>query len=55
MKSINNELFVAPGEINASWNYAYNRDGFFTYSFGKWYTSNEFSYNLFDSVLIYLS
>ncbi|MFZ1592331.1 MAG: two-component regulator propeller domain-containing protein [Chitinophagales bacterium] len=50
MKSINNELFVAPGEINASWNYAYNRDGFFTYSFGKWQAFNEFSYNLFDSV-----
>lgn len=50
MATANNVLYVAPGEINASWNYQYNSDGFFVYDYGFWGTSNRYNYPALDSV-----
>lgn len=43
-------VWVAPGEINSSWNYLYNRDGFFLKDeYGTWFNANRFSYPAFDT------
>lgn len=50
MKSAGGVLYVAPGEINASWNYQYNHSGFFVYDFGYWSTVNQYAFGYLDSV-----
>ncbi|MEZ5013948.1 MAG: two-component regulator propeller domain-containing protein [Chitinophagales bacterium] len=49
MLSINGTLYVAPGELNASWLYQFNRDGFFRYEYGSWVNFNNFSFPALDS------
>lgn len=51
MEVANTVLYVAPGEINASWNYQFNRDGYFVYDYGFWSTFNGFSWPALDTVL----
>lgn len=51
----NNILYVAPGEINASWNYQYNRDGFLVYDFGYWSAYNTFGNPILDTVYDFIS
>ena len=55
MKSIGNLLFVAPGEINASWNYLYNRDGFFALDYGSWSSFTKFGYPILDTILDFIA
>ncbi len=56
MESINGNLYVAPGESDASWNYLYNRDGFFKYdSYGNWITYNKFEYPELDTTLDFIT
>lgn len=47
MEYFDNKLWVAPGAINASWNYLFNRDGFFVMDYGYW---NNYSFNEFDAL-----
>ena len=42
MEYYDNRLWVAPGSINASWNYTYNRDGFFVLDYGFWNNYNQY-------------
>lgn len=55
MKSVPNVLYVAPGEINASWNYNYNRDGFFVYDYGTWTNYTKFGYPILDTALDFIA
>lgn len=42
MEYYDGRLWVAPGSINASWNYTYNRDGFFVLDYGFWNNYNQY-------------
>lgn len=54
--AVNNSiLYVAPGEINASWNYQFNQEGFLVYDFGYWSTYNQFGYSILDTVYDFIS
>lgn len=55
MKSAGNVLYVAPGEINASWNYQYNHAGFFAYDYGFWNTLNQYGFGILDSVYDFIT
>ncbi len=46
----NDILYIAPGEINASWNYQFNADGFLVYDYGYWSVYNRYGYSILDSV-----
>ncbi len=51
MESVNGVLYVAPGEINPTWLYEYNRDGFFVYEYGNWNTINKYNFPVLDTTL----
>ncbi|MBC8173771.1 MAG: T9SS type A sorting domain-containing protein, partial [Chitinophagales bacterium] len=51
----NNKLWVAPGEINGSWNYLNNPDGFFVLNYGVWNTINVYQYPQLDTVLDFIT
>ncbi|MFI5171628.1 MAG: two-component regulator propeller domain-containing protein [Chitinophagales bacterium] len=55
MESFNGVLYVAPGEINPSWIYEYNRDGFFYYDFGWWATLDKYNVAALDTTLDFIS
>ncbi len=55
MEYYNNQLWVAPGEINNSWNYQFNRDGFFIMGYGYWNNINLFTFPALDSVLDFIT
>ncbi|MFN3940398.1 MAG: two-component regulator propeller domain-containing protein, partial [Chitinophagales bacterium] len=55
MEYYDNALWVAPGEINNSWNYQYNRDGFFIMDYGYWNNINLFSFPVLDTVLDFIT
>lgn len=55
MEYYNNALWVAPGEINNSWNYEFNRDGFFVMDYGFWNNINAFTFPALDTVLDFIT
>lgn len=40
-----NTLWVAPGEVNASWTYLFNHEGFFEMNYGVWNNVNSYGYS----------
>lgn len=57
MDAANGRLYVAPGGINASLNYLFNRDGYFTLNEeGYWNTNNEYTVpelaNQIDNIVV---
>jgi hypothetical protein len=50
MEAFNGVLWVAPGAINASWQYTFNRNGFFLLDFGYWNNYNASQYAALDTV-----
>lgn len=55
MEYYDNILWVAPGEVNNSWNYQYNRDGFFEMNYGNWTNINNFVFPALDTVLDFIT
>jgi len=46
----NGLVFVAPGEVNASWNYQFNADGFFVLDYGYWNNINRYTFSALDTI-----
>ncbi len=40
LQAYDGNVFVAPGGMDANYNFSYNRDGFFVYSNNQWYSYN---------------
>lgn len=50
-----NELYATAGSINDSWNYLYNRSGFFKLGGNSWTNYNKFNYPQLDSLLDFIT
>lgn len=50
MASNGSSIFVAPGEVNGSWNKLFNIDGFFEFNSFDWINYNSYNTPLLDSV-----
>lgn len=55
MAVYHNSVYATSGSVNDSWNYQYNRNGFFQLSNGKWSTYNKNSYPQLDSLLDFIT
>ena len=55
MEAFNGKLWVAPGAINASWQYTFNKNGFFVLDFGYWNNYNSFTYPALDTVFDFIT
>ncbi|MEO6071222.1 MAG: two-component regulator propeller domain-containing protein [Chitinophagaceae bacterium] len=55
MTSYNNKVYFTAGSINSSWNYQYNRSGFFKYAEGMWTNYNGFHFPQLDSMLDFIT
>lgn len=49
MMVYNNNLYVCSGEVNASWNYTFNRNGLYKFENDYWSFYNQYNYPVFDS------
>lgn len=45
----NNNLYVCAGEVNAAWNYTFNRNGLYKFENDYWSFYNQYNYSLLDS------
>ncbi len=52
---LNNELWVAPGSRDNSWNYQFNFDGLFSFNYGYWGTYNVYNHPAMDTVFDFIS
>ncbi len=50
-----NSVWVAPGKVNISWRYQWNRDGIFRYFNDKWFVFREYNPTSMTNILDFLS
>lgn len=50
-----NTLHVAAGSVNDAWNYQYNRNGIYSFTDGRWTTTNSFNTPALDTVFDFIS
>lgn len=55
MTVYNNVIYATAGEVNDSWNYQYNGNGFFYFKGGLWTNINRFVFPQLDSLLDFIT
>jgi Two component regulator propeller len=55
MTVYNNVFYATAGEVNDSWNYQFNGNGFFVFKEGSWDNINRFRFPKIDSLLDYIT